>query len=163
MARVSEVIVSENDIATWKCSSMVTDKDINKPVKISAADTVALCADGDEIYGFIDSIDPTNEDGVRVVGVQKAGRKWVTMSGGYAIGDVVEAAANTAVDTALAIKWGEVSSKSALIGDIANDASGTVIATAVNALIAAAAVGTKKWVVIYGAGTDESEALIELV
>lgn len=148
MSRVNDIIVGENITATWKCSSMVTDKDINKPLTKDVSDTLKLASDGDEVYGFLDTIDPTSEDGVRVVGAQKNGRKWVTMSGTYAVGDLVEAAANTAVDTALANKWGEVSTHTL-------DTTTTVTL--------AASMFNKNWVIIFGPGTDGSEALIELV
>lgn len=148
MGRISEVIVGENDIATIKCSSAVTDNDVNKPVKLSASDTVVLAGDGDEIYGFIDSVESVTEDGVKVLGVQKGGRKWVVMTGTYSAGDMVEADANTSAGTALAGNWGVCKAHSL------DNTSATTLAASIFA---------KNWKVIYGDGTDGSEALIELV
>lgn len=138
MGRISEVNVGMNNVLTYKGSvGTFTDDDVNKPVKLSASDTVALCADGDQIYGFIDSVERRTEDGKSVLGIQIDGRKWVTMSGTYAVGDLVEAAANEAVATALTTTWGVCSTHTH-------------------------ATATKKlWMVIYGAGTDGSAALIE--
>lgn len=138
MARISEVVTTVDDFRTFKCASAVTDNDVNKPVKLSASDTVDLCADGDQIYGFINSVEVHKEDGKVVVGVQIKGRKWVTLSGASAVGTIVEAAANTAAGTALATNWGLVSTH-------------TLVA------------GTKKqWMIIYGSGEDASDALVEL-
>jgi len=160
--RISEVNVGMNDIVTYKCNSAVTDVDVNKPVKLSASDTVDLCADGDGIYGFINSVEVHTLDGKPVVGVQVSGRKWVTLSGNSAVGTIVEAAANEAVSVALATTWGVVSTKAAVAADLAVDASGTLIAASVNALLAAAIAPVKAWKVIYGAGTDTTDALVEL-
>ena len=137
MGRVSEVLVGANDIVTFKCSSAVTDNDINKPVKIASSDTVALCADGDQIYGFISSVERHTEDGVVVVGVQVSGRKWVTLSGASAVGTIVEAAANTAAGVALATNWGLVSTHTAAVGT------------------------NKRWQIIFGTGLDAADVLIE--
>ena len=139
MGRVSEVNIGQNDIRTFKCASTaITDNDVNKPVKLSASDTVALCADGDQIYGFINSVEVHTEDGKPVVGVQIKGRKWVTLSGASAVGTIVEAHTNEAAGTALATNWGLVSTH-------------TLVA------------GTKKqWMIIFGAGDDGTDALVEL-
>lgn len=148
MGRVSEVIVGENDIATFKCSDAVTDNDINKPVTLDTSDTVTLAGAGDEIYGFIDSVDSHTEDGAAVVGVQKGGRKWVLMSGTYSMGSMVEGAANTAESVANAGDWGILTE---------HTLDDTTATTLMNSIF------SKNWKVIYGAGTDASEALIELV
>jgi len=138
MGRISEVTMGVNDIATFKCASAVTDNDVNKPVKLSASDTVDLCADGDQIYGFLDSVEVRTEDGKQVVGVQVRGRRWVTLSGASAVGTIVESHTNTAAGTALATNWGLVSTH-------------TLVA------------GTKKqWMIIYGSGDDTTDALVEL-
>ena len=139
MARfVAMVNVGENVNVTYKIDdSGITDNDINKPVKLSAADTVALCADGDNIYGFINSVERHTADGKVVVGVQISGRRWVVLDGAAAVGTVVEAAANTAAGTANAATWGKVS------------------------VHTPAAADNKRWLVISGAGTDGTVALIE--
>lgn len=161
MSRISEVIVGHNQIETYKCSSAVTDNDIGKPVKLSASDTVALCSDGDAIYGFINSVEVHTEDGSKVVGVQVRGRKWVLLSGSMAVGALAEAAANTAAGTANAGDFALVSTKAVVNADITDSATGAQIAAAVNALLADALLPKPGWRMIYGAGTTGTEALLE--
>lgn len=198
MARfTSQVNVGENLNVTYKISASVTDNDVNKPVKLSATDKVELCNDGDAIYGFINSVERATADGLVVVGVQIAGRRHVTTSGTVAIGEVVEAATNPAVGVILTTDWGIVSTKTAVAADLgtsnvttlatelATDADGTALATAIlanavaiNALTAvqdtsAAAVNAvladmvsgalaKEWVMISGVGTTGLNILVEL-
>jgi hypothetical protein len=138
MARISEVVSSTDDFRPFKCNSAVTDNDVNKPVKLSASDTVDLCADGDQIYGWINSVEVRTEDGKTVVGIQNKGRKWVTLSGASAVGTCVEAHTNTAAGTALATNWGLVSTHTLVAGTV------------------------KKWMIIFGSGLDTSDALVEL-
>jgi len=161
---VSQPNVGENLNVTYKITGAVTDLDLNKPVKLTATDQVVLCADGDPIYGFINSIERGTADGLVVVGVQIAGRRKVTTSGTVAIGEIVEAATNTAVGTALGQDWGIVSTKTAVAADLGDSATGAEIATAVNALLAEALIGsqTKNWVMISGVGTTGLNILIEL-
>jgi hypothetical protein len=138
MARlISGVNVGENTYKTYKAAAAVTDSDIGKPVKISATDEVALCADGDQIYGFISSVEPATADGKKVVGVLVDGRAWVILSGASAVGTIVEAAANTAAGTAKAGAFGLVSTH-------------TKVAATV-----------KCWLVISGTGADGATVLIE--
>lgn len=149
MGRISEVNVGTNVIATFKGSvGTFTDADINKPVKLSAYDTVELCGDGDYIYGFIDSVEPHTEDGKSVLGIQIAGRRWVTMNGNYAVGDHIEAEAQDAVGVALTTTWGKCS---------------THVYDTTTAITLQADLLVKKWVVIYGSSTDETDALVELM
>jgi hypothetical protein len=162
MARfVSQVNVGSNTNVTYKITGAVTDADVNKPVKLSATDLVALCTDGDEIYGFINSVERGTADGKVVVGVQVDGRRKVTTNGTVAIGEAVEAHTNTAVGVALATDWGLVSTRSAVEADLAIDASGTLIAASVNALLADAIVPKKNWVMISGVGTTGLNILVE--
>lgn len=135
---VSQVNVGGNVNVTYKIVGAVTDADVNKPVKLSAADTVTLCSNGDQIYGFINSVERATADGKVVVGVQISGRRKVTLDGASAVGTVVEAAANTAVGVALGANWGLVSTHT------------IVTATA------------KQWLIISGTGADEADVLIEL-
>jgi len=161
-----EVVVGVNTNIAYKITDAgITDADVNKPVKISATSLVALCSDGDQIYGFINSVERGTQDGKVVVGIQVDGRRWVTTSGTVAIGEIVEAATNTAAGTALGEDWGIVSTKSAVAADIADDATGAEIATAVNTLLAEALVGsqTKNWVMISGVGTTGLNILIEKI
>ncbi len=135
---VAQPNVGENDIVTYKIvDAGITDADVNKPVKVSAADSVALCSDGDQIYGFINSVERHTADGKVVVGVQIGGRRKVTLDGASAVGTIVEAAANTAAGTALGANWG---------------------LCAVHTKVAAT---VKCWLVISGTGLDEADVLVE--
>jgi hypothetical protein len=163
MARfTSQVNVGENLNVTYKAVGAVTDNDVNKPVYLSAADTVTLCADGKAIYGFINSVERATADGKVLVGVQIAGRRKVTLDGESLVGTLVEAAANPAVGVVLTSNWGLVATKSAVAADLAIDANGTLIAASVNALLAEALLPVKQWMVISGTGLDEADVLIEL-
>jgi hypothetical protein len=133
-------------------TAATADADVGKPVKLSAtANAVDLCADGDAIYGWIDSIETSTSNGRVVAAILEKGTCRVTTSGAVAIGDVVEAGANAAAGTA-PTSWGVVSTK-AVIADLIDAATGAQIATAVNALIADAAAGTQVWRAITGGTT----------
>lgn len=85
--------------------SPLNDKDVGKPVKIIAESNYGLCADGDEIEGFMSSAELAKLDGFAVGGVQSPqGYKYVTASGTLGIGDYVVSAANPAANTALTAK-----------------------------------------------------------
>lgn len=147
MARfVAQPNVGENTIVTYKAAAATTDADVGKPVKLSATDTVALCADGDDIYGFITSIEPATADGKKIVGVQISGRIWVELDGAAAVGTVVEAAANAAAGTANTSGYGIVSVHTMVSDTVAN---------------LAASLQLKSWLVISGTGLDEAIVLIE--
>lgn len=79
-----------------------SDSDIGKPVKLSG-DNVDLCASGEEIYGFIMSVEPYTQDGDDVAGVacdvnQEA--EVADEAGTLTVGTLVEAGTATAVATA---------------------------------------------------------------
>ena len=140
MARfTSQVNVGENLNVTYKIVGAITDNDLNKPVKVSAADTVTLCADGDQIYGFINSVERHTADGSVVVGVQIAGRRKVTLSGASAVGTLVEAGANAVAGTANSTNWGIVSTHTPDVDGGTN----------------------KRWMIISGTGLDAADVLIE--
>lgn len=163
MARFTcSVEAGGNTRHTYKTNSTsIDDSDIGKPVKMTATDVVGLCSDGDAIFGFIDAIEPSTADGYPLVTVVTAGRVWVILDGDSAVGTLVEAAANTAAGAAKAGDWGLVSTKAAVAADLAVDASGTLIAASVNALLAEALLPVKQWMVISGTGLDEATVLIE--
>lgn len=78
----------------------LTDNDIGKPVKLGTVQNYVLCADGDEIEGFVGSISPaTYNDGFAFGGVWKEGRIAVQATGAISIGDYVVAAAQAAIGT----------------------------------------------------------------
>jgi len=132
-------------------TAATADADVGKPVKLSTtANCVELCADGDAIYGWIDSIESSTSNGRVVASILEDGCCRATTSGTVAVGDIVEAGANEAAGT-LPTSWGVVSTKAAINADIATDASGAEIAAAVNALLAdALAGGSKRWIAVTG-------------
>jgi hypothetical protein len=140
--------VGENVYETFKAAAAITDNDIGKPVKIGATDEVALCADGDEIYGFIASVEPQTADGKKVVGVLVSGRKFVILDGNAAVGTLVEAAANTNAGVANAGAYGLVS-----VHVVDDTNVGTLKAT----------IFAKNWKVISGTGLNGATVLIEKV
>lgn len=130
--------VGENVYKTYKAASTITDADLNKPVKIGADSEVALCADGDQIYGFIAAVAPATADGKKIVSVLTSGRAWVTLDGASAVGTLVEAAANAAAGTAnTGTKFAKVST---------------------HTLVAAT---HKQWMVIAGTGEDTATVVVE--
>lgn len=127
-----------------------TDADVGKPVKLTAAGVYALCADGDNIDGFIDSISEFTQDGWSFGTVQLGGRRWVMLSGSAAVGTFVEAAAPSAAHTAETDNLGLVS----IHAGLALGSTDTVDE-------AIALITSKKWRVISGAGTTGTVALVE--
>jgi hypothetical protein len=80
--------------------NLFTDKDLLKPVKIAAANNMVLCAAGDEIDGFVRSIEPfTVNNGFTFGGVQREDRIEVQVgtdqAGALAVNDLVVAGAGT--------------------------------------------------------------------
>ena len=49
-------------------TGQANSNDVGKPVKLSGA-TTALCADGDEMYGFIESVNAGTKNGYSIAGV----------------------------------------------------------------------------------------------
>lgn len=77
------------------------ENDLGKAVKKGAVQNYVLCADGDEIEGFIDSVrgDTVNE-GYSFGGIQRAKRIWAEVGfGTVAVNDLVVAAAQVAFGT----------------------------------------------------------------
>jgi len=101
-----------------KLTTGITDADIGKPVKLVAADTYGLCADGDVIEGFLLSIDAATQAGLPFGTVQIDGYKRVELDGDVAIGAAVEAAAPAAAGTAEANGLGKVSTHTVLATDM---------------------------------------------
>lgn len=134
---VSGILVGDNRYVTLKGPATASAYDIGKPVKISAADEVALCADGDQIYGFIAAIEDGLSDGKSRLSVLTRGRCWVILDGASAVGTLVEAATNTAVNTVKAGAFGLVSTHTLIAGT------------------------NKQWMVISGAGGNGDTVLIE--
>lgn len=78
----------------------LVDADIGKPVKLVATDRYAICADGDEIAGFVASIEPASVGGYTFGTIRKGPFVAVELDGAAAIGTLVEAAAPAANGTA---------------------------------------------------------------
>jgi len=110
----------------------IVDGDVGKPVKLTTVNKrVELAADGDVIFGFINSVERGTDQGFVVVGVNTKGRARCTASGTVAVGDLVEAAANTAAGTDI-VDWGLVSTHVAAAGEkcwmaLTGGADGTTI------------------------------------
>lgn len=84
-------------------STPLTDKDIGKAVKLAAADNYVLCADGDPVEGFLQSVEPWTVNGGFGFGtVQTGDRKRAQVATGatVAVRGFVLAAAQAAVGTA---------------------------------------------------------------
>lgn len=91
----------------YVASGRWTDVDIGKAVKLRDSSTVEICADTNEIYGFVTAVEPYTKDGHSVLSVAcDAGREiWATdQDGGLAVGNVVVAGDPVAVGTALTYK-----------------------------------------------------------
>ncbi len=83
--------------------------DVGKAVKLSTADNHILATNGDEIGGFVNSVEPfTVNDGYSFGGIQKEGRKEAVVGanqvGTMAIDDLVVADTQVALGTAGAPK-----------------------------------------------------------
>lgn len=139
MARQTQTInVGGQCRETWKITGAITDVDVGKPVKIASTDLLVLCSDGDQIYGFIDTVEAGGtSDGKVVVTIVSAGRMYAILSGGSTFGGMVEAAANEVAGTAKAGTYGLVSTHT------------VVTAT------------EKMWKIISGAVTDGATVLLE--
>lgn len=163
MSLKSLPLVGMQTIVPYTIVGAITDNDVGKAVKLSATDKVELCDNGDLIYGFINSVEIGTEGGLVVVGVLIKGRVRVTLDGTVAIGAIIEAGAQEAAGSVKAGNWANVSTKTAVAADLAVDASGTLIAASVNALLADALVPKKAWTLISGAGTDGTDGTAEYV
>ena len=139
--KMSEVIDSDAWVSC-KFTSGITDADIGKPVKLSAADTYTLCTAADQIEGFIAGVNPATQAGLPFGTVQTGGYKRVELDGIVAIGGYVAAGTIAAAGTAEANGLGTV-------------AAHTLTAVA-DALF--------KWRLVSGTGADEDiTAIIERV
>lgn len=83
-------------------------KEQGKAVKLTVESTYDLCVAGDEIEGFVTSVEPAPQNGWSVGGITQCDLRWATAdgiqadgTGTIAIGDYVLAGAITAKGTAL--------------------------------------------------------------
>lgn len=138
-----------------KLKGALTDADVGKPFKLSVdtTDTYELCADGDFIDAFLVGLEAETADGLKfgtLMGARLGDRKRVEASGALTVGGLVEAGAVAAAGTAETNGLPLVSAKAAVAADLADSASGALIATSVNALLAEAQLAAPKWRVISG-------------
>ncbi len=150
MARFkSQILVGENDRKTYLMLATVTDNDVGKPVTrpvTGAPDVVVLATNGQEIYGFVETVEAGLTDGKKKCTIQVGGRANVILDGAAAVGTMIEAAANTAVSVAKAGNYGLVS---------------VHVHVTTTAITLAASTFLSNWVVISGTGADEATVLIE--
>lgn len=149
LANLNDFVSAKLGTNTVANSGHLTDADVGKPVKLSATDTYALCADGDGIDGFLVSVEPFTQDGWAFGTVQIGGRKWCTADGIITFGYMVEAAAPAAARTAETAGYGKVS----VSGEYA------VAVDTVAELLPY--MQRKAWRVISGTGGDTTLVLIE--
>jgi hypothetical protein len=74
-------------------NAKMVDADVGHAVKLAADSRFDKCADGDQVEGFVKSIEPFTVEDSSFGSVQLAGFKSVTVTGPIAIGDYVVAGA----------------------------------------------------------------------
>lgn len=136
-------------------SGHLTDADVGKPVKLLAAGRYGLCADGDDIDGFLVGVNPETVDGYAFGTVQTGGRIYAVLSGASTFGYIVEAGDPATARTAETNNLGKVSSHRAYAG-----VGGTAMDTTAELL---PVVFARKWRIISGAVTDGATVLLEAV
>ena len=149
---IQHVISAKLGSNTIANSGHLNDNDIGKPVKLSAANTYALCSDGDNIDGWVVGVDPEPIDGWSFGSVQVGGRYYAQLEGASTFGYMVEAGTTAAGRTAEPSGYGQVSSHAGH-AVVAADAA---IAIATRPLIL-----SKKWRIVSGAVTDDAIVLLE--
>ncbi len=88
-------------------NSKLTDANVGYPVKLGADSRYDLCSDGNQIEGFVTSVEPYTVENSSFGGVQVSGFKNVTVYGPIAIGDFVVAETNGRVKKAPAVTSGD--------------------------------------------------------
>jgi hypothetical protein len=129
-------------------TKQASSTDIGKAVKLSG-NTVVVCADGDEIYGFISSVEAGSKDGYSIGSVVcDAGREvWANdLAGGLAVGDLVVSSTSVALGTAhhangwnVKARTGSTVSGQSLIhnsGGLAIKTAGSALVKSVNTIYA---------------------------
>jgi hypothetical protein len=106
---------SFNEIISCKVSALaadtaglvagyLTDADVGKGVKLGATDRYILALDGDEIEGFLVSVESATIDGYTFGSIVKTGNKEITFQGaGIVIGSIVVFGTPIAKGTALTV------------------------------------------------------------
>lgn len=107
-----KVLVDNDDIFTTRLGAAggyYTDKEVGKFVKLAAESQYSLCAVGDQIEGYITSVETATADNFTIGSVMPAHRKFVTCdglqatpgTGTIAVGDYVVCGTVVAKDTKL--------------------------------------------------------------
>ena len=104
--KVSTVRLGTDTVAN---AGNYSDKEVGKPVKLTAESRYALCAAGDLIEGVVSSVNGGSYDGFSIGGIVSSGLKEVTFDGlqatagvgVVAVGDYVVAGTPVAAGTAL--------------------------------------------------------------
>lgn len=151
LANLNDFVSAKLGTNTVANSGHLTDADVGKPVKLVATDRYGLCSDGDQIDGFLISVEPFTQDGYAFGTVQIGGRKWCKADGAITFGYLVEAAAPAAARTAETNNIGKVSESGVYAAGI------DTVAEAKPYLAA------RKWRVISGSGDDTTLVLVEKV
>lgn len=123
-------------------SNNLSDVDKSKFVKLVAASRMDLCVAGDEIQGYITSVEPATQNGYSFGGIADQGRMYVTLdglqatpgTGAIAIGDYLvtgtptargtilpgapKVCKATAAATGLVYKWRLVEATSTAVGTV---------------------------------------------
>lgn len=147
---IQYVISAKLGTDTVANSGHLTDADIGKPLKLTAAGVYALCADGDGIDGWLVGVDPETADGYAFGSVQIGGRIYAQLSGASTFGYVVEAGAPATARTAETSGYGQVSSSAVYTLANTDHADATI-----------AHINRKVWRIISGAVTDDAIVLLE--
>lgn len=85
----------------------MVDADVGYPVKLGADSAFVKCSDGDQIEGFVKSIEQWTSDNHSFGGVQVGGFKKVTVYGAIAVGDYLVAETGGRVKKAPAVTAGD--------------------------------------------------------
>lgn len=138
--RIVETIHQEkiHTVRLGTVAAPLTDNDIGKPVKLIGESAYGLCADGDAIEGFLQSVNAATQDGFKIGGICKTGYKNVTGSTALAIGDYIVAGANPArgvkltgpmivKKAAAAAAAGYFAPRVVSLGDLGTGAAGTTV------------------------------------
>lgn len=106
--KFSELVQESPDIVSAALGvsavTQLTGNDIGKAVKLGADDNYVLCANGDDIGGTLESVNPdTVNDGFAFGSVNKKGRRVATVDAAelnaLVVGESVTAGTQSAIDT----------------------------------------------------------------
>jgi hypothetical protein len=149
LANPSDLISAKLGTNTVAASGHLTDADIGKPLKLSAADVYTTCADGDHIDGWLVGVSDYTVDGWAFGTVQIGGRVYAQLEGSSTFGYLTIAATTAAARTVEPSGYGQVKS------------SGVYALTTGNISTTIPFINAKKWKIVSGAVTDDAIVLLE--